>query len=657
MRKIFLSSLAILALSNVMSLHAQTLSFKQHRVNKGETVTEIAQQYQVSVRDIIKYNPEAERGVKENAVLSIPLISNAPKAENTAKSHRVESKETLYGISKKYQISIEELYRLNPSLRESGLKTGDVIALAAATQTATATAVNLPDTLVASAVQVIKTNKSPHTKEVVVGPKETVYGLAIEHRTSIQRLYELNPLLESQGLAEGQTLLVPVARELQGSLQSTDVKSGSKTAYKEIIVAPKETIFNLCKEYQITPEQLLALNPELSQGLKVGMSLRVPGAEDAKETVGLTPINKSATYSPGQFKDLTRSLSKSKTRELVLLLPFNAHKINMATDDIQEKLKKDAFLNMTLDFYSGALIAIDSAKSMGLPLNVKIYDSKETSTTSDVAALFAAEDFSQTQVIIGPFFQKNVTQTAALIRDKDLVLVSPLSTEKGSLGANQIQTMPNTDDLRTALIEYMMDQKGKIIAIVDEKKGSTKQFLQANYPNIKVLNGSEASKVGEYLSGTAKNFVILDTGSIQTALSTTNALMSKLATHEIQLATFDKNEVFDYAEISLNALTKLKLFYASVTRENETESGTHFARAYKKQNNIYPNRFATRGFDVTFDVISRMFQNEDFEETTRKFTTQQVENKFAYRTVNGGVYNQGVYLLYYDEDLTVKMIN
>ncbi|MCP1994733.1 LysM peptidoglycan-binding domain-containing protein [Flavobacterium sp. HSC-61S13] len=658
MRKKFLSSLAILTLANVVSLHAQTVNFKQHRVNKGETVTEIAQHYKVSVHDILKYNPGADKGVQENSVLSIPLMSSVEKTTGSTKKHQVQSKETLYGISKQYKTSIEELYRLNPVLKENGLQTGQTIYLEAPTYEAVkTTAQSIPDTLVGSAVQVVKNGKNGSVKEIVVGPKETLYGLAIEHQTSIQRLYELNPLLETVGLIEGHKIEVPVKQDLKEVVKVTDVNTTAKASYKDIVVQPKETLYNLTKEYGVSAEQLLALNPELGYGLKVGMTLRVPSSEKTKEAVVSAPTKKTTNYASNQYKDLTRSLAKNKSKELVLLLPFNTHKINMATDNIPEKLKKDGFLNMTLDFYAGALIAIDSAKSLGLPLNVKIFDSKESSSSSDVAALFSKEDFSKTDVVIGPFFQKNVTQAASLIKDKEIVLVSPLSTEKGKMGVNLVQTMPNTDDLRTYLIEYMLSEQGKIIAVVDEKKTSTKSFLQKKYPNIKILNGSEASKIGEYLSTTTKNFVILDTGSIQTALSTTNALISKVSTHEIQLATFDKNEVFDYSEISLNTLTKLKLLYASVTRENESDNGTRFANTFKKQNNIYPNRYATRGFDVTFDVITRMFQNEDFGDAIQNYTTQQVENKFAYSSENGGIYNEGgVYLLYYDEDLTVKIV-
>ena len=109
-------------------------------------------------------------------------------------------------------------------------------------------------------------------------------------------------------------------------------------------------------------------------------------------------------------------------------------------------------------------------------------------------------------------------------------------------------------------------------------------------------------------------------------------------------------------EITIEKLVALKLMYPSVTKENETEFGTQFARNYKEKNNIYPSRYATRGYDVTMDVILRMFQKDGLL-SSMNLNSQQIENKFSYITnSNGVIRNKGVYLLQYDEDLTIKVI-
>jgi hypothetical protein len=51
----------------------------------------------------------------------------------------------------------------------------------------------------------------------------------------------------------------------------------------------------------------------------------------------------------------------NQSKKLALLLPFNLNKMqNDTVNSITDRLRKDKFLNMTLDFYSGAVMAIDS---------------------------------------------------------------------------------------------------------------------------------------------------------------------------------------------------------------------------------------------------------------------------------------------------------
>jgi hypothetical protein len=45
------------------------------------------------------------------------------------------------------------------------------------------------------------------------------------------------------------------------------------------------------------------------------------------------------------------------------------------------------FFKHDFRFYAGALIAIDSAKTLGLPIDVEIYDSQETKNTSEIASI------------------------------------------------------------------------------------------------------------------------------------------------------------------------------------------------------------------------------------------------------------------------------
>jgi len=104
--------------------------YKEHTVEKKETVYSISKKYSVTSEEIIKANPGIEAGLKEGQVLKIPAGAdtnptvqiNTPPSK-TGKIHKVEAKETLFGIAKKYNVSVDEIKKANPELEE-GLKEG-----------------------------------------------------------------------------------------------------------------------------------------------------------------------------------------------------------------------------------------------------------------------------------------------------------------------------------------------------------------------------------------------------------------------------------------------------------------------------------------------------------------------------------------------------
>src|SRR5690606_28524270 len=93
--------------------------------------------------------------------------------------------------------------------------------------------------------------------------------------------------------------------------------------------------------------------------------------------------------------------------------------------------------------------------------------------------------------------------------------------------------------------------------------------------------------------------------------------------------------------------------FPSVTNDSENNKKGDFVKQYRTIYKKNPSRFATRGYDVTYDIITRMFESDE-NSNIFDYGSQQIENKFAYINENGGVYNNAVYILYYDKDLTIK---
>lgn len=150
----------------------------------------------------------------------------------------------------------------------------------------------------------------------------------------------------------------------------------------------------------------------------------------------------------------------------------------------------------------------------------------------------------------------------------------------------------------------------------------------------------------------------METGNTGMIKSTMAAMMSVMANYKVQLVILEPNETLDTDEINFENLTKLNLMYPSITRENESAEALIFEKEYRKDNKISPSTYATRGFDVTFDTMMRLSQGKSYQETADSLATEQVDNKFEYyKKADGGYTNKGIYILYYDTDLTIKEAN
>lgn len=611
-----------------------------HKVQNGETINDIAKKYQVTPYDIYKLNPDAQTKLTPKSVLLIPTKVGAKviAAQKTGITHKVLPKETLFGIESKYNVSDADLKKANPFLEKDGLQINQVL--------------------------VIPSKNGTNTKAVVqekvlyhdVLPKETKYSIAKKYGITIAELEKRNPdiianlTVGSHLLIKGSSVKKPVLPQKEAVKQVVATPEKKYTTYE---VKPKETLYSLSKMAAMNQEELVALNPELKNGVEIGMLLKVPA------NAMFPSVQENKVYT-----DLVPKTNIGERKKIALLLPFNVIRVEGDTvNSVVARLKKDKFLNMTLDFYAGALMAIDSAKVLGLPIDVQILDSEETKYGSNIAGVVSANNLQSVDAVVGPFYQNNAETTARLLAANNVPVISPLSKDAGNPVANLYQTIPSNDVLKSAMFDYMRSKKGNIVAVVDKKKESVIQYIKQNQADVKFVPLNEkgyfsAENLKGLLVSGRMNYVVMETGNTLMIKTTIAAMLSAMPNYQLQLVILEPNETLDTDEINFSNLVKLKLMYPSVIRDNISPEGAIFENKFKKINSIAPSDYAVRGFDVTFDTMMRLMQNKSFEETANAAATEQFENKFEYyKKDNAGYTNKGVYIMYYDTDLTEKVAN
>ena len=262
-------------------------SIIEHKIQKGETAYFIAQKYKVSVDEIYKLNPESQNGIKDNQIIKIPVHSAEKQNSNQQITHIVGAKETIFGLSKQYNVSVEAIQNANPILA-NGLQIGQELSIPQ-------NPANLSKTEITASSKV--------THQVVA--KESLFSIARQYNVSVQDLENLNKELLQNGLQIGQTIAIPNKRKtLDGRVRVIN----QETVFH--VVEPKETKFSIAKKYGISIDQLESQNPEIVNGLVVGNKLAI-------NTAAIKPANESEELMLALAeKQVVVEKGKAKTVEL-----------------------------------------------------------------------------------------------------------------------------------------------------------------------------------------------------------------------------------------------------------------------------------------------------------------------------------------------------
>jgi len=612
----------------------QQQTYKSHIVEKGETVSSIARTYNTTPQAIYQLNPDARSGLNVNSVIILPLSSVKLDSGNSHirfKEHRVKRKETLFSISQEYNVSIDDLKKYNKELYSRGLKKGEKIQIP------------LPSRNVISSNE-STTNETPVNTGAThkVEPKETKYGIARKYNITIAQLEEMNPGL-TENLPIGTVLNVP-----EGSVTDTATIEDDKYDFYE--VQKKEGFYRLKVKLGLSEEEIIALNPYAKEGLKDGMILKIP-----KE-------NSAVFISEDVEKvDLERRIRNTKEKNLVLMLPFQLPRFQGDSIDSNSKILRDSkstTSRVALDFYSGVLMATEFAKDKGISIHMDVYDTE--GSESKVGSIIASKNFKNIDAVIGPLFQKTVEKAAAELRSTDTPVFSPLSNREVRMYSNLFQTIPTDEMLQQAMLDFVVkNAPGKnIILIADAKKEAQKEMIVSALPNIKIITPRGGgflyvNDIASKVESGIENWVILESSNAILLSNVVGLLNGMPSGNNLRLFTLDKNDAYDYQDVSNVHLAKLNFTFPSVNKSYDYNELNSFLISYKNKYGVLPNRYAVRGFDVTYDVILRLASADDvYKATDSDYVTEYIENKFRYtKKLLSGYQNNALYIIKYNSNL------
>lgn len=547
-------------------------------------------------------------------------------------SHIVKERQTLYSISKAYNVSIEDIYKYNPSVKENGLKINTILIIpiaGEATQTNADVAVVMAAEPVVEAVAKTEEAQTP----VAETADETVTETATETAT--------------------ETVAETVAKpEVKPEDEDIVIKRKTHT------VRWFEDLDTIAEKYGVTVEALMEINGLTGRKLTKRQKLIIPTEEEAAQAQaddngledGETLQDASDTTAVTDTLMLPEMPSK-KTVDLSLMLPFNASSAKGSSSN-------------NIDFYSGVLLAIYEMSQNGVSTSLDTYDIADGKIKTDLDSL------KNENVVIGPVSTGDLTRLFNTAPE-DKMVVSPLDQRAEKLvyqHSNMIQAPTPYSVIYTDLMAWMKEdlQEGDRAIVVTEKGARATEAVQA------MMAAVDSSKI-EYK---ALSYSILEGRDVPESLAW---LMTEdeTASNRVFIASESEafvNDVVRNLNVMIHKKYKVVLYAPGRIRNFETievdnfhNSNLHvslgyyidyddakvkeFLLKYRALYNSEPTQFSFQGYDLAKYFIGLCSKyGENWVQKLESSDSKMLQSVFRFRkTEAGGYINTGVHRLVYGE--------
>lgn len=416
----------------------------------------------------------------------------------------------------------------------------------------------------------------------------------------------------------------------------------AQTTLIEHKVKKKETIFGIARDYGITLQQLIDVNPQMN----------APGYQLKKDEVLKIPI--TANYTAKSASALGHTI------RLGVMLPLH----NLNGDG-----------HRMVEYYRGILMACDSMKREGISVDVRAWNLAEN---GDPTEILNDKSTQQLDIIIGPLYSKFMEPLSNFVKKHDIMLVVPFSINAPQLASNknifQIYQAPVnlTDVTARRCAEWFRDYHPIIVDCHDNtsSKGDFTTALRRQLEqndilyNVTSLNTAEDNFAKAFLAN-VPNLVILNTARSPELQRTFNRLKNLTARRpNLEISVFGYTEWLMYVNQQQQNFHRFNVYIPSYFYTNmQSPMAIRLERYYEAQfgqsmQQSLP-RFALTGFDHAVFFLRGLHKyGKKFDGMTGRFSYQPVQTPLWFEHIAGGGHQNRAYMfVHYKPDGSIETIN
>lgn len=525
-------------------------------------------------------------------------------------THVVQGRQTLYSISKAYNVTIQEIYDANPTLHldTEGLKKDQIILI--------------------PIKEGVTGKERKENKEPAVNTKVETTSAKVEDQTTRQ-------------------------------------ENGSDEYFTHR-VKWFEDLTSIARKYMVSKESIMNINGMTSDKVKRKDVIKIPRDPKKWENSDATAAGNSATASTGKTDESLKAnveekpadswfdkiLKPKREVEISLLLPFKASQ------------KADPQM---MDFYSGALLAAKDLGNDGVEVKLNVYD------VAGGSIPVTEERFAQSDFVIGPVSNSDIARTVNASKGKSWI-VSPLDPKAEALAdtiPNVIQAPAPTSAQIKDMVRWIRSDMGASdkVLLISQKGASTSGYpmevinevnhsgLQHSNFSFNILEGrSIMGRLAGLMTGTGTNRVVIASDSKAFVIEVVR-LLYLVSSQKKDIVLYSTSRLRTYEEIDIEQLHSLNL-HASVSYfvDYDSKDVQEFLMEYRALYNTEPSRSAFQGYDL-MNYFSKLGSENWRSDGYGKTEGKGLQSDFhLVKTSRGGYVNNAVRRVVYERDYSVVKI-
>lgn len=595
--------------------------FYIHYVKRGETLSKIAKTYKVALADVLNNNPGKEDRIDIGDKIKIPVTNrNRVNTNNSTNitnevpvdlpekktiEHKVERGETIYGIARKYQVTPDDIYELNPDAK-NGISPGTILKINFAK---VGTVLNEPTP------RIIEEKKL--TFDHIVQPQETFFSISRKYNISTDSIKSLNNGLVD-GLKAGSVIKLaapPSKLELYKSWEKPYTAVTNATAGRDSTVVLQSvkdaSVFKSGKKDVYEIGVLLPFNLDKNQKLWEDQN-------PLERTVMYEPTRQALDFYHGVLLAVD-SLKKAGVSTNLKVFDVGTGKDSSLVKKIiaGDDFKK---LDLVIGPFEWIEITAKAAKENKIPMMIPVPCSNKVLLDNP----FAFKAITTSSVIAdetSKYITKNYSNDHIILVDgKGKNDAGIQKAYKKSLNKYLMEKTGRTDSVKTMAIDFLSTK-------------TIESILRSDKVNVLIIPSNDFA----YISSTLSNL---------------NKFLARSYHKNYKVVVFGTDEWAKYDQIDITHKLRSNVHIPAPTFVDFDTIHVHKTiRSFRNRFHTDPDKYALMGFDLAYYWLAGYAtEGLDFANNVQNYDIKMNQTRFNFQKMNSssGCLNKSVYILKYE---------